>query len=141
MSRPAGDRAGSSLAVVSNRTASAAVFGEDGLAGRSCIGLLLSGGDVTGRASPQTAPLQKGIEIRNRSQRHARGADCHVRACRRVEHPGRNHRDDARQDLHMDELPGLAPVHSLDSNTTTEKRVPAIMNDSILHDMGRMNGR
>ena len=54
--------------------------------------------------------------------------------------PRRHHRHDARQHLDMDEPPCLTTVGSLDPDPAAEKRVPAVMNDSLLPDMGRMDG-
>jgi hypothetical protein len=42
--------------------------------------------------------------------------------------------------LDMDELPRLASVDPLDSDAAPEKRMPAIMDNSKLPDMGRMTG-
>lgn len=105
------------------------------------MGLLLSGGGVTGRASPQTTPLQKIIKVRQRRERHARCAQFHASARRRIDHPGRQHRDDTGQDLEMEELSRPAPVDALNPQTPAEKRMPAVMDHDKLPDMGRMNGR
>lgn len=80
-------------------------FGDDGLAGRSCIGLPLSGDDVTGGASPKIASPQKIIEIRKRCERYPRRAEIHRRAGRCIKHPRGHHREDAGQHFDMHELP------------------------------------
>ena len=41
----------------------------------------------------------------------------------------------------MEELSRPAPVDALNPQTTTEKRMPAVMDHDKLPDMGRMNGR
>lgn len=41
----------------------------------------------------------------------------------------------------MDEPARLAIVGALDSDPPTEKRVPTVVDDIELPDMGRMNGR
>jgi hypothetical protein len=41
----------------------------------------------------------------------------------------------------MDELPGPAPVDAIDPQTSTEKRMPTVVDHNKLPDMGRMNGR
>ena len=139
-SRPDADRAGSSRAAASSPARSAVARGGEGLVLGSCIGLLLSGGDVAGAASTQSASLQKVVEIMQRRQGHARRADLHADAGRRVEHPCGHHRHDAGQHLDVDEPARLTVVDPLDTDATAEQRMPAIMDDSILPDMGRMDG-
>ena len=75
------------------------------------------------------------------AQRHARRPEFHAGTCRRVKHPRRDHREDARQDLDMHEMPRPALVDALDPQTPAEKRMPAVVNHNNLPDMGRMNGR
>ena len=99
-----------------------------------------STGDATGRASPQTAALQKVIEIRKCCERHVRCAEVHAGAGRCIEHPGGHHREDAGQNFDMDKLPGPALVDALDPQAPTEKRMPTVVDDNSLPDMGRMNG-
>ncbi|XWN32600.1 MAG: hypothetical protein ROR55_05695 [Devosia sp.] len=105
----------------------------------SCIGLLLSG-DVAGRVSTQSVSLQKIIEIRQSGNRCAWRADLHADADRSVEHPLREDREHARQYLDVDEPTELATVYPFDPDAPTEKRVPAVVDNSMLPDMGRMNG-
>ena len=73
-----------------------------------------------------------------RRQGRARRADLHTDAGRRVEHPFGHHRHDAGQHLDMDEPARLAVVGPLNTDATAEQRMPAIMDDSVLPDMGRM---
>lgn len=115
-------------------------LGLDGPVGRSCIGLFLSGDDITGRASPKTVPTQKVIEIRQGRERYARCAEVHARAGYRIEHPCGHDRKYPRQHLDMEELTGLASVDTLDPKLSAEKRVPPVMHLNKLPDMGRMNG-
>jgi hypothetical protein len=115
-------------------------WGGEGLVRGSCIGLLLSGGDGARAASTKSASFQKVVEILQRRQRHARRADLHADAGRCVEHPGRYHRHDARQHLDVCEAPGRAIVCSLDADAAAEERVPAVVYDGKLPDMGRMSG-
>lgn len=75
-----------------------------------------------------------------RRQGHARRADRHTDAGRRVEHPCGYHRHDAGQHLDVDEPACLAVVYPLDPDATAEQRMPAIVDDSVWPDMGRMNG-
>ena len=71
---------------------------------------------------------------------HARRADRHPDAGRGVEHPCRHHRHDAGQHLDVDKPTCLAVVGPLDPDATAEQRMPAIVDDSVGPDMGRMNG-
>lgn len=95
-------------------------LGLDGPGGRSCIGLFLSGDNITGRASPKTAPTQKVIEIRQGRERYARCAEVDAGASRRIKHPCGPDHEDARQHLDMDKLTGLASVDALDSKLSAE---------------------
>jgi hypothetical protein len=73
-----------------------------------------------------------------RRQGRARRADLHTDAGWRVEHPFGHHRHDAGQHLDMDEPARLTVVGPLDTDATAEQRMPPIMDDSVLPDMGRM---
>jgi hypothetical protein len=106
----------------------------------SCIGLLLSGGDVARAASTESASLQKVVEILQRLHRRARRTDLHAGARRCLEHPCRHYGHDAGQHLDMHEPPRGTIVGPLDPDAAAEQRMPAIMHDSILPDMGRMDG-
>ena len=81
------------------------------------------------------------MALTKRGEGHARYAQFHANANQRVQHPGRHHREYARQDFDMDELPGPASVDTLDTQTPTEKRMPTVVDHNELPDMGRMNGR
>ena len=104
----------------------------------SCIGLLLSGGDVARTASTETTSHQKVVEIPQRRQGDARRADLHADAGRGVEHPVGHHRHDAGQHLDVHEPPRVTIVGPLDPDTTAEQRMPAAMDDGIVPDMGRV---
>jgi len=75
-----------------------------------------------------------------RRQGHARRADLHADAGRRVEHPCSHHPHDAGQHLDVDKLARFTVVRPLDTDATAEQRVPAIMDNGMLPDMGRMDG-
>jgi hypothetical protein len=106
----------------------------------SGIGLLLSGGTLAGAASTQTASLQKIIEIRQRRDGCARRADLHADAGRRVQHPLGQDSEHAGRHLDVDEPAGLAALDPLDPHAPPEKRMPAVVDDGKLPDMGRMDG-
>jgi hypothetical protein len=115
-------------------------IGGDGLVLGSGIGLLLSSGTVAGAASTQTASLQKVIEIRECRDRCARHPDLHGSASRGIEHPFGHNRENARQHLNVHEPAGLAAINPLDPDAPPKQRMPAVVNNSILPDMGRMDG-
>jgi hypothetical protein len=75
-----------------------------------------------------------------RRQGRTRRADLHADASRYVEHPCGQDRHDAGQHLDVDEPARLAVVGPLDPDATAEQRMPAVMDDSVLPDMGRMDG-
>ena len=66
--------------------------------------------------------------------------DLHTDTGRRVEHPRGHHSHDAGQHLDVDEPTHLAIVGPLDSDATAEQCMPPIMDDSVLPDVGRMDG-
>lgn len=107
--------------------------------------MLLGEVGFAGAASTHSTSPREIIEIRQRRQGRPRRSDSHADAGRSVEHPRRHHRDDARCHLDVDELPGLAPglaiVDPLDPDAAAEKRMPAVVDQSILPDIGRMDGR
>lgn len=113
--------------------------GGDGLGLGSCTGLLLSD-DVVGAASTQTAPSQQIVEIAKRRHGCTRRADLHALTGRGVEHPFRDDREHARHDLDAREAAHPAPVDPLDPDAPAKQRVPAIVDDRILPDMGTMDG-
>ena len=58
-----------------------------------------------------------------------------------IELPGRHARDDAGLDLDMRDVAGCAPLEQDAPDTLATEWVPAIVNDDILPDMGRMTLR
>jgi len=120
--RVAGVPAGSTLATASRRTASWPSAVEWGSKDRwaSCIGLFISGEEITGRASPKTDSTQKVVEIRQHRERHARRAMAHPGASCWVEHLCAHDREDAVQHLDIEELSELPPFNALHSKTAAE---------------------
>jgi hypothetical protein len=115
-------------------------FGVGGFVLGSCIGLLLSGDNVARAASTLSASLQKVVEVTQSRHGHARRADLHADAGRRVEHPRGYHCYDAGQNLNVDEPARRPIVAPLNPDATAEQRMPGVMDDCILPDMGRMDG-
>src|SRR5919106_4925878 len=58
-----------------------------------------------------------------------------------IEHPRRDNNDHARFHLDVDDRPRPAVLAALPSQTTPVQRMPAVVDDDFLPDMGRMSGR
>jgi hypothetical protein len=103
--------------------------------------VLLRDGVAVRKEEPRFAGHQQPVQVAQRRQRDLRKADLYGAAIDRVELPGRHHRDDAGLELELSDLSGCAP---LDQNTTrapAAQRMPGILDDGILPDMGRMTVR
>ncbi|WGF90835.1 hypothetical protein [Marinivivus vitaminiproducens] len=85
--------------------------------------------------------LQKIIEIRQSRDGCPWRADLHADAGQSIDHPLGQDREQARQRLHVEEPAALAVIDPFDPDAPTEKRMPAVMDNSMVPDMGRMNGR
>ena len=72
--------------------------------------------------------------------RNARRTEVHARTGHGVQHPRRDSDDDARRRLHMDKTSCPSVFAVVPAQATTKERVPAIVDDDILPDMGRMSG-
>jgi hypothetical protein len=114
--------------------------GGDGLVLGSGIGLLLSSGTVAGAASTQTASPQKVIEIAECRDGCAWRSDLHGGASRGVEHPFGHNRENARQHLDVHKPTGPAAINPLNPDAPSKQRVPPVVDNRILPDMGRMDG-
>lgn len=126
-----------------NRSESSGIsswVGDDGFVLGVGIDLLLTGCGVDGAASTQTAPIQKIMEVGERRDGHTWRANLHARAGGRVEHPLGKDGDHAGQDLDMDEPSAVPTEDPFDPNAPAEQRVPAILDDDQVPDMGRMDG-
>src|SRR3954462_8296902 len=76
-----------------------------------------------------------------RSPCDARRSDLHAGAGHRVEHPGRHGRDHAGGRLDVGDLTGGMPLTGLKPDTAPVLRVPAIVDEDFLPDMGRITPR
>ena len=95
----------------------------------------------TGEGSPQTARDKKIVESGKGRQGGPRGADLHAGAARRIEHPGGYLDVQARLYLNRGHGAVSAMLDPFDAQSSSEMRVPAIMDHAFLADMGRMNAR
>lgn len=103
--------------------------------------VLLLGDDRVARgASPQSKSGQQIMKLDQSRNRHARRTETHARTGHRVQHPRRESDDDARRRLHMDKAPCPSIFAVVPSQAATKERMPAIVDDNFLPDMGRMTG-
>ena len=84
---------------------------------------------------------QKLFQGKQRREGRPRRADLEAGTPHRIELPGGNHRDDAGCQLDVRDLAGGAPLTQYAMHLPTVKRVPAIVDDDILPDMGTMTPR
>jgi hypothetical protein len=81
------------------------------------------------------------VQVTERRQRHLRGPDLDASAVDRIELPGRQDRHDTRSQLHVHKLSRCAPLALNATHAPPAQRMPAIMDNDILPDMGRMTVR
>jgi hypothetical protein len=112
----------------------------DGGAGFGGFAMMLLPGDVRTApgASPGTTLDQQMMQVGEGRHRHARRAELHPGAGDRVEHPRRDDRDHAGRHLDVHEATGEAILAVLPPDAPPVQRMPAVVNDSLLPDMGRM---
>lgn len=77
------------------------------------------------------------IQGRNRDPRRA---ELHDGALDRIEHPGRQDENVSRANNNMDKATGLAHLARFHAKSPAMERMPAIVDESFLPDMGRMTG-
>ena len=104
------------------------------------MSLLRDGVAVRGD-QPRFASDQQLMQCAERRQRDLRGTDLEPRAIDYIELPCRQNRHDARRQLHVHELTRSAPLDLNATRALPIKRMPAIVDDDILPDMGRMSAR
>jgi len=95
--------------------------------------------DIGRGGSPETKRAQQMMQVDQGGGRRNRSAHPHPRADRGIEHPARDHRDDARRRLHMDDLAANPPLAVVPPQPPAMQRMPAIVDDDLMPDMGRMN--
>jgi hypothetical protein len=81
------------------------------------------------------------MELAERRKRDAGRPEVLSCTGNRIEHPRRHEDDDAGSHLDMDERSRPAVLAALPSQTTPIERVPAVVDDHFLPDMGIMSGR
>ena len=81
------------------------------------------------------------MQGQERGQRDLRCPDFKAGAIDRIELPRRHDRDSARRQLDMDERACCALLTQNAADTPPKQRMPRIMDNDILPDMGRMTVR
>jgi hypothetical protein len=108
-------------------------FGRDGF-----ILLLPDDGLVVQGAAPEAGRNQELVQVSQRGARHPRPAKHHPGTGDGVEHPGRHHRDHARRDLDVHDVTADPLLGILLPHAASTQRMPTVVDDYILPDMGRM---
>lgn len=93
------------------------------------------------RGSPEFLRCEYAAERRASPHIDSRGAERHLRADHRIEHPARHGDDHPRRCLDVNKLPGGALLAVVSANSLPVKRMPAIVDGHALPDMGRMTRR
>jgi hypothetical protein len=94
--------------------------------------------DIRRGASPKTEDVQQIMQVDQGREAYLRCAETQPCAGGGIEHPTRYDDDDARCCLDMDDLTVRPPFAVLPPQAAAMQRVPAIMNDYLSPDMGRM---
>lgn len=79
------------------------------------------------------------MQVGQRRHSYLGRTELELRAGTGIEHPSRHDRDDARSNLDVNHLAVRPPLAVLPPQTPAVQRVPAIMNDHLSPDMGRMD--
>ena len=111
--------------------------GSDSVSGLPIL-LLLDDGGIAQGASPETTLDQQLMQLSQRRYRHPRSAKRHPGAGGRIEHPRPHHRDDAGCRLQMRDVPAGPTFAVLQPDGASAERMPAIVDDDLIPDMGRM---
>ncbi len=113
------------------------VDGGAGLGGFAMM-LLLDDVRTAPGASPGTTLDQQTVQVSERRHRDTRRAELHPDAGDRVEHPRRHDCDHARRHLDVHEATGATILAVLPPDGPPVQRMPAVVDDDLLPDMGRM---
>jgi hypothetical protein len=94
--------------------------------------------DIHRGASPKTKDVQQIMQIDQGSDGHPRCAEPQPCADGRIEHPTRHDGHDAGRYLDVDDLTVHPSLAVLPPQAAAMQRVPAIMDDHLSPDMGRI---
>jgi hypothetical protein len=105
------------------------------------IAILLDGVRVVRGFSSKTERNKQIVQIDQRRRRSPGGTDLHSDAGDRVQHPRRNHCHYTGSRLDMDEVTRSPSLTVMAPEATPIKRMPLVMDNDFLLDMGRMTHR
>jgi hypothetical protein len=89
--------------------------------------------------SPEPKVCEQMMQIRKRRERDLRRAKPKPSTNGRIEHPGRHDGHNAQRHLDVENLAVGPPLTVLPPQSTPVQRMPAIVNDYVRLDMGRMS--
>jgi hypothetical protein len=95
--------------------------------------------DIRRGASPETEADQQMMHVGQRRHGYPRCAEVELRAGGGIEHPSSHNSDDAGSNLDVNHLAVRTPLAVMPPQTPAVQRVPAVMNDHLSPDMGRMD--
>ncbi len=100
--------------------------------------LLLDDGHFVLGASPETVINQQEMQISECRHGHTRFAEFHPRAGDGIQHPFRDHRDHPWSRFKMNKTARGPLLAIVPADPAPMERMPAVMDDDFLSDMGRM---
>ena len=90
------------------------------------------------RASSESLGEKQVMQVNERAKRGAWATDLHADTGRWIEHPRRNSHEQAALHLNVHDYTACTVLNALNAKTATAKRMPTIMDNDIMPDMGRM---
>lgn len=94
--------------------------------------------DIRRGASPETKDGQQVMQVGQRRDGHLWCAERQAGAGGRIKHPARDHGDDPRSDFDVNDLAVRPPLAVVPSQAAAVQRMPAVVDDNLSPDMGRM---
>ena len=120
---------------------SAIVVWRSGFGAFCCAGFIAApqgDGRVALGVRPETKRSQQAMQVGQRRNRSAGRADLHASTGDQVQHPGGHHHDNARRHSDMNHTMTGPALTGVTVQPTPVKRVPPVMDDDLLPDVGRM---
>lgn len=95
--------------------------------------------DIRRGVSPESEVRKQMMQIRQCPERHLWRAQAQPPTGGRIEHPGRHNSHNAQRNLDVEKLAVGTPLTVLPPQSTPVQRMPAIVDDYVIPDMGRMS--
>jgi len=109
-----------------------------GVAFSDLIVLLLGAIRIAQEGSPDSLLSQHPLQVDQRRYRYAWRPHLHSGTDDRIEHPGCHHGHHTGRNLHINKAPRNPLFAVLTPKTPPIKRVPPVVDDNFIADMGRM---